>query len=394
MRKHCIACGGHITYPIFQPDPQPLAFVNLPHNRSEALIVPHFPMNYRACGHCGHIFNVDFEYFKIPYEENSTQMYNQSKIWQNYMQDLAHCLLAEFQGRSKTFIDIGCGDGTFLKILQSQDPSCEVIGFEPGIEAVGAKNSGLNVHKDYFIPERDLKKFRPDFLICRHVVEHLENPREFVSEIAYWANRFQLFPYFVGEVPRIDKAIKQCRMNDYLYEHVSNFTDFSFENMFRISGFHPLDLRAVYDDEVILGIFRPIENSNIEGIFKSSIRYHQNLKLQKESVHGVLAQELECGSKIAFWGGAGKGASFLNCLDIEYQRFPLVVDSDLAKVGRFVPGMAQKIESPDILLEEPVDVIIITTQWRAKDIVLEIKKRGIPYQKILVLLDQELREFS
>lgn len=394
MRKHCIACSYHITYPIFQPDDQPLAFVHLPHSREEALDVSRFPMNYRACAYCGHIFNVDFEYFKVPYEENSTQMYNRSKIWQDYMHELAENLLSQFGGNSKTFIDIGCGDGAFLELLKTKDPSCRLIGFEPGIEADAARKIGLEVYKDYFIPERDLKRFRPDFLICRHVIEHLDNPREFVSDISYWSNRYGVYPYFIAEVPRIDKAVAHCRINDYLYEHVSNFTDFSFQNMFAISGFESVDIKPVYDDEVLLGIVKPLMVDSVEGILHSSSRYHQSLKSQKSSVHKILNEELKRGKRIAFWGGAGKGASFLNCLGIHHETHPVVVDSDQAKVGRFVPGMGQKIQSPEFLLDEPVEIIVITTQWRARDITLEIQNRNISYEKILVLLNQELKEYD
>ncbi|MBT3785065.1 hypothetical protein HOF92_08810, partial [bacterium] len=119
MRKHCIACNYHITYPIFQPEDQPLAFVHLPHDQLESLNVPLFPMNYRACAYCGHIFNIEFEYFKVPYEENSTQMYNRSKIWQDYMVQLADQILGLCPGGSKTLIDIGCGDGAFLELLRT-----------------------------------------------------------------------------------------------------------------------------------------------------------------------------------------------------------------------------------------------------------------------------------
>jgi protein O-GlcNAc transferase len=71
-----------------------------------------------------------------------------------------------------------------------------------------------------------------------------------------------------------------------------------------------------------------------------------------------------------------------------------VVDSDYRKAGRFVPRTAQEIRRPEYLLEHEVDIIIITTQWRAKDIFLEIADRRIPYETVMVLLNQELREYS
>jgi hypothetical protein len=59
---------------------------------------------------------------------------------------------------------------------------------------------------------------------------------------------------------------------------------------------------------------------------------------------------------------------------VDAVRFPLVVDSDPAKVGTFVPGTAQEIRGRDVLFDEPVDVVIIPPQWRAADIVIEMDR--------------------
>ncbi|MBT3786089.1 hypothetical protein HOF92_14025 [bacterium] len=56
--------------------------------------------------------------------------------------------------------------------------------------------------------------------------------------------------------------------------------------------------------------------------------------------------------------------------------------------------MGQEILSPEVLIHKPVDVIVITTQWRARDITLEIQDRGIKSDEILVLLNQELRPYD
>jgi hypothetical protein len=45
-------------------------------------------------------------------------------------------------------------------------------------------------------------------------------------------------------------------------------------------------------------------------------------------------------------------------------------------------------------LHSPVDIIVITTQWRAKDIYLEITEKQIPFEKILVLSNQQLQVYT
>lgn len=391
---HCIACGYHRTYPIYQPEDQPLAALYLPKDAAEARNVPRLPMDFRMCASCGHIFNVRFSYDKVPYEDNSNLMYNAGSGWQTYMKELVADIAGRYQAAGKTFIDIGCGDGGFLKLLRTKIPDGRFIGYEPGIEAANARKDGLEVYKEYFVAERHLPEHRPDFLICRHVIEHLEQPRDFIAEIACQANRHDVFPLFIAEVPRIDKAVRDARINDYLYEHVSNFTHYSFRNMFEQAGYEVLDQQAAYGDEVVIIIARPKKTERLAEIERDAKSYHSRIQEQLASVKQTLERLKREGKDVAFWGGTGKGAAFLNAFQVEAESFPLVVDSDPNKVGRFVPGTGQEIRPPEYLNEHPAHVIIVTTQWRAKDIYEEIQRRGIACEQVLVLIGQELKPYT
>ena len=394
MKTNCIACGYTISYPIYNSEDQPLVMLNLPKSELEAKNVLTFPMNYRSCANCGHIFNIEFDYYKIPYQDNSNFMYNDGIFWQQHMSNLIDELVEKYDAKNKTIIDIGCGDGKFLKILIEKNLNNSCIGYEPGIEAENARKNGLDVYQDYFIPERDLKYLKPDLIICRHVIEHLHNPKEFVSDIAYWCNMYDNFPLFMAEVPRIDKAIKSFRINDFSYEHVSNFTEFSFKNMFEVSGFEVLDIQALYEGEVSAAFVRPKKIEKFNSIKNASDIYRKNIGKQKELVHYFLNSLLQQDKKIAFWGATGKGAAFFNFFDILNDTYPLVIDSDYRKNGRFVPKTGQEIKTPDYIIENPVDIIIITPQWRAKDIFNEIKTKNIKYEKIFILLNGIITEYT
>ena len=102
----------------------------------------------------------------------------------------------------------------------------------------------------------------------------------------------------------------------------------------------------------------------------------------------------DSGRSVAFWGATGKGSAFLNIFDLFDHAWPVVVDSDYNKVGRFVPRTGQEIHPPEYLVENPVDTIVITTQWRAEDIAWEIQNRRIPCREILVLVGQELQPLN
>jgi hypothetical protein len=78
---------------------------------------------------------------------------------------------------------------------------------------------------------------------------------------------------------------------------------------------------------------------------------------------------------------------------IDAARFPLVVDSDPGKAGTHVPGVGQRIEFRDVLKSRPVEVVIIPTQWRAKDIAEEMAREGIAAETLLIEHEGRLIDF-
>jgi hypothetical protein len=96
---------------------------------------------------------------------------------------------------------------------------------------------------------------------------------------------------------------------------------------------------------------------------------------------------------MVIWGGTGKSAAFINRYGLDRVRFPIVVDSDPAKVGTFVPGTGQEIRFRDWLKDNPGSIVIIPPQWRALDIVLEIERAGISFKQILIEHHGELIDY-
>ncbi len=378
-KNYCLVCGSPLLRRIFNPKPQPLAALNLPQTANKAQCAVRFPLDFHMCLICGHVFNVDFDYAQIPYWEDSNRMYNSGPLWQEHIEKMIDLIGQQglFKGQS---IDIGCGDGQFFSQVLRKYPDADLLGFEPGIDATRIVDFG--VVQDYFIPERDLAIYNPTLITCRHVLEHMDDPRAFLTDLAYWSHRHMVNAYYFFEVPCINKAVNEGRSSDLLYEHVSHFTCFSFELLFRLSGFQPQAVTTTYNDEVVIGLFklgRPIDVHD-----KLSHAFLSSAAASLVNVRIKLDELLKTG-KIALWGGTGKSAAFINLYELKSNSFPVVVDSDVNKVGRFVPGTGQLILSPDVLVQNPVDIIIITTSWRADDICLEIQKRGIVVKQIYVL---------
>jgi hypothetical protein len=158
------------------------------------------------------------------------------------------------------------------------------------------------------------------------------------------------------------------------------------------SGFQLLEPGRLYNDEVVVGFFHPhldalTQHQKGARVFDKEVT--QTFNNMEKTIKRLKAQSVP----VVFWGGTGKSAAFLNMFHITNDDFPLVVDSDMNKIGKYVPGMGQRIESPEIL-KNTKPIIVITTAWRAKDIYSDIKSRGLNYEQLLVLKGGDLNEYS
>jgi hypothetical protein len=160
--------------------------------------------------------------------------------------------------------------------------------------------------------------------------------------------------------------------------------------MFESAGWHTDYDFLAYNDEVAVWVGHPKHlHLEFETQAKEFRKHTWDAVVNVRS--GLELRRRNVGKTIAFWGGTGKSAAFLNTYRLDGDR---VVDSDIFKVGRHVPGMGQEIEDSDALLDEPVDVIVITTRWRAADIYSEIKEKGILYDELLILEGSDLCEYT
>jgi len=380
---NCPVCNNKLYYPIFNQGSQSLSAFNLPETKEEALNELKFPLDFVQCSICSHVYNRQFEVAQVPYGKDSNLMFNSGSVWQEHIQYVIDKICAERNCLNDIAIDIGTGNGEFFSELQETLPELTCVGFEPG--PTTAKD--FIVIRDYFIPQRDLKKYKPSLITCRHVLEHLENPRDFLTEIVFYCNKYDLNPLILFEVPCIQNALDSNRISDFLYEHPSNFTLRSFRTIFEISGFQEIEIDCCYNGEVLVGLFR-VKNNKLAGLA------YQFRSAAFVTVQNVIEQLSHLSSPVYFWGGTGKSAAFLNVFGVNADRFPFVVDSDNNKVGKFVPGTGQKIRSVDWLLKQPSGIIVITTPWRARDIHQEIQRRGIQSKQIVVLWKGALRQYD
>jgi SAM-dependent methyltransferase len=391
IAAQCPVCAHAVAVPFFDGGLQTLATLGWPASSEVARGMPRYPQDFVQCPQCTHVWNRSFTYDSIPYENNPNRMFNKGGIWRGHLSMTRDRLLARLP-REPVVVDIGCGEGHFVRgLAEACDGLGRFVGFDPNV--TGETGRGVEFHARYFEPLADMAVFRPDAVIIRHVLEHLTDPANFLNQLAWGASMVGKPCWLFAEMPCIDRVFWTNRLADFFYEHPSHFTTLSFRTLMRQAG-EVAELAHGYDGEVIFALVKLEIPAAARQCADRTSAFARQSESSRSTIRSQMDALAQSGKSVAIWGGTGKAAAFIHQFGADAMRFPLVVDSDAEKTGTFVPGTGQKILFKDILKARPVDIIIIPTQWRAKDIVAEMTREDIRTGQVLIEHDGRLIDFS
>ena len=249
----CPVCHHGVAAPIFDGGLQTLATLGWPASSESARAMTRHPHDFVQCPQCTHIWNRSFTYEAIPYQNNPNRMYNRGGIWKGHLGATRDLLLNSLPAAA-TVVDIGCGEGHFVRGLsESRNGVGRFIGFDPN--ATDESGRGVEFHARYFDPLKDMRKFEPDAVVIRHVLEHLTDPTAFIQQLAWGATSLEKPVWLFAEVPCVDRVFETQRLADFFYEHPSHFTTQSFKVLMESAGV-VTELSHGYDGEVVFALVK------------------------------------------------------------------------------------------------------------------------------------------
>jgi hypothetical protein len=361
---------------MFDMGDQPMSLVAMQTSPEQSAALERHPIKLDICRHCSHVFNSKFDSMWVNYSAEGCRMYNDGSGWQTHIDDV-YTLLHQYC-RVDLVIEIGAGDCEFLHGLDLDsvtEPHPIKMAVDPCKAVERAEELGLVWAREPFMPEH-LPLDAPDSLvIMRHLLEHMERPRDVLESVANRAFQRDHKTYIYIEVPNCEVALERGRIEDWTYEHAQHFTMDSMRALFHNCGLDRIMILSKYNREVLccLACVDPNERSSpsvdVDAVLETYRTATDNIEVERDWMHANI-------DRIVFWGGAGKSAMFL-------RRFGLientvVVDSHDEKWGMYVPGTKIKIQPPGAVRSLRPDYIIATTSWRANDIRDEIVTYGYP----------------
>ncbi len=368
---HCPVCQSAATEGFFQLRDVPLHCNLLWEGRERAMEAPRGNMELVFCRDCGHVYNGAFQPELMEYTEQYENSLHFSPCFQGYATELARRLVDRYQLHDKHVVEIGCGKGEFLLLL-SRMGNNRATGFDPSYRhgrAPEAAGDRVNFVQDFY--GRRYADQEAHLIVCRHVLEHIRDPRGFLADIRNTLNGQSETAVFF-EVPDTLFILRDLSIWDLLYEHCSYYTMESLTALFELSGFRVTAVESAFSGQFLTVEARPCATTRdsvtgprgISEEVKDSVeRFAGRFHGKVEAWSRTLGDFHRAGRKVVVWGAGSKGAGFLNMVPGAHQ-VECVVDINPHKQGRFVAGTGHPIVSPDALRQyEPHAVLVMNPAY-------------------------------
>lgn len=330
---------------VFKKLPQDVSFLSKEPDDQKALQDIHLLINTYSGHVC--IEESDLEGYYDDYLMTTT--YSQK------MQDLqaaqAKRLASLYDGTPSSFVEIGCGDGSFMQHISALVP--KAVGYEPSERfAKEALDKGFEVINSYVTSKIEVQREPFDLFASRQVFEHLHDPLDTLRGI-----RKMLHNGSVGliEVPNGYYSLQQARFFDYFPDHIQYYSVNSLVELAGNAGFNVIACHESFGGDYLECWMQVMEDPC--SLFNTVVNARDNV------VKALCELILELKSrhqKVAIWGCGAKTVSIGSVMPKEIlKQVEFVIDSDPHKHGRYLPNSEVGVVAPHVAEAIGIDAIII-----------------------------------
>jgi len=290
-------------------------------------------------------------------------------------------------------VELASNDGYLLKYYVENGIPC--LGIDPAEgPAAAAEKAGVPTLCTFFT--RDLaqqlagEERRADVIHANNVLAHVADTNGFVDGIATLLKQDGVA---VIEVPYLRELIAHCEFDTIYHEHLCYFSVTALDTLFRRHGLYLNDIELltihggslrlyVGQQEAVCASVTDLLAQEAErgmGRHDYYVGFGDSVRGVRDAMRALLT-DLKAQQKcISAYGAAAKGAIMLNYIGAAAEAIEFVVDRNVHKQGKYMPGLRIPICDPVRLLAEMPDYVVLLP-WNFKDEILnqqaEYRNRG------------------
>lgn len=381
--KHCRFCGKELQYTFADLGLSPISNEYL---REENLDKGQYfyPLVVKVCDKC---FLVQALEYQKPEEIFSDYKYfsSFSTSWLEHCKEYVDMIIERLKLNEQSLVyELACNDGYLLQYFKPY--KIPICGVEPAQNvAEEARRRGIDVEVEFWGEDTATKtvkkRGRADLIIGNNVLAHVPDINSFVEGVRCALKEEGTVTM---EFPHLEKLMKLNQFDTIYHEH---FSYFSLMTVCAIFEAHNMKIYDVEELSTHGGSLRIYATHVANGNYCVSDKVNEILKREKEeglndiASYGLFSKKIEKikhdswglladlkkkGAKIAAFGAAAKGNTFLNYCGIGKETIEFVADSSPEKQGLYLPGTCIPIMSPDMIRMEKPDYIILLP-WNLKN---------------------------
>ena len=377
----CYLCKSTAIKDFFKMPPVPTQDGLMCNSLENALNITKESILLRYCKNCGFIGNESHTATNINFD-NYDFSNDYSPLFGEYVNRLCDDLIERYDLRNKTILDVGCGDGFFLEKICKKGNN-KGIGIDSGFnhsKRKNTKNLDIQFIQDYY--SEKYKDLKVDFIACRLVIDLLSEPIPFLKmmrkNLEKQANTIVFF-----EVPNAAYTFNKNVIWNVVYEHRSWFTKESLILFFEVCGFEVLHVNTLWNDE-FLGIAAIPKFSKIatnitspnEQLNQLIANFNNNFTNCIAECKTKIEQIKKSNTRCIAWAAGARAVSFFNLFDLK-ELIPFIVDINVMRHGKYLPGSGQQIVNPAFIMDYQPELIIITNPTYATEIKEQVWGTGL-----------------
>lgn len=305
----------------------------------------------------------------------------------NHAKTLVQRILKEHSlGANNLVIEIASNDGYLLQFYKQQ--GVPVLGIEPAknIAMVAETERGIPTLVKFFdntlAEELASQGKLADIIHAHNVFAHVADPNLFVAGL-----KKVLKPgkgIAIIEAPYLVDFIDKVEFDTIYHEHCSYYSLTAVDHLVRRHGLLVVDVEHVDIHGGTIRYFIAHEGTHVSESVKTLLKEEAQRGVSEYAFYQAFADRVHQlrvglkellvklkkeGKKIAAYGASAKGSTLLNSFGIGKELLDFVVDRSTVKQGHFTPGGHLPILSPEALLKNKPDYVLLLT-WNFKNEIL------------------------
>jgi C-methyltransferase C-terminal domain/Putative zinc binding domain/Methyltransferase domain len=347
---------------------------------NESLHAPEkwFPLRVLVCDQCWLAQTEDFAQANELFAADYAYFSGISTSWLAHSERYVIDMINRFSlGGSSHVVEVAANDGYLLQYVKARGVPC--LGIEPTAStAAAARAKGIPIVEEFFgvrlAKELVRQGKQADLTAANNVLAHVPDINDFVAGFTALLNAQGVATF---EFPHLMKLIGENQFDTIYHEHFSYLSLTAVERIFIKNGLSIFDVQQLDTHGGSLRVFaqradtgKRDKTTTVSAVLGEERKagmatrdYYSNFQQRAEQVKDAFVQFLldakRDDKRVAAYGAAAKGNTFLNYAGVRSDLLSYVVDRNSAKQGKYLPGCRIPIVGEAMLRETRPDYIVI-----------------------------------